>query len=67
MVEIADHKLREKIVSIRTLQQFEVKVEPHSNLNQTKGTIRNRTIIRYTDEEILADLQDQNSVRITSL
>ena len=36
-------------------------------INQIKGTMRNRTVIRYTDEEIMADLEEQYKVKMSSI
>lgn len=67
LVEVSSYEQSQKITSITRLVGTRVEVEEHGTLNQSRGTIRNKNIIKYTDEEILFDLQQQNSSAIKTI
>lgn len=60
LVEVDSPEQCDKIKLITKLDGQDVSTSQHETLNQTKGTIRNRKILHYSDDEILEDLQKYN-------
>ena len=59
LVEVANEAQSHNILNIKSLAGTEVTVEPHSSLNQIKGTIRYHNKPKYSIEEIRESLKDQ--------
>lgn len=60
LLEVKNYEQSLNVRKISALDGTEVVVSEHRSLNQTKGTIRNKEILKYTDEEIVEDMKKNN-------
>ena len=67
LIEVDNEHQSNEIVKLHKLQNVDVTVSAHPTLNQIKGTIRNTRILKYSDDELLEDLNAQNETKVSSL
>ena len=60
LIEVSNEEQSREIKKLKTLDSIPVSVADHQHLNQIKGTIRYRNLPKYTDQNILKELEDQH-------
>ena len=64
MIEISNESQRIKIQNITALLTYKVKVEQHTNLNSSIGTIRYRNLPQHSERKIQEELE---SYKVTNV
>lgn len=64
LIEVNNEQQSRAIARITSLSNVPVKVEPHNQLNKTKGTIRYNNKPNHTDELILKELRPYGATEI---
>ena len=67
LVEVASPEDSTKVLSITNLCGNEVECMRHKRLNQTKGVIRSVELLRYSEEKIQTELEDQGVIEVKQM
>lgn len=67
LLEVENAEQCQRVRLITKLDEHDVETRAHQSMNQTKGTIRNKQILKYTNEEITQDLNTYNNNLIVEI
>ena len=64
LIEVASPEESEKLQSLVSLDGNQIESMPHKRLNQVRGVIRSVELLRYSEEKIQKELEDQGVVEV---
>ena len=67
LVEVRNYEQSQKIVNIKELASTKVSVKSNDRMNQCQGTIYYRNAPGFTEEEIMAALNESGDIRVSNI
>ena len=64
VIEVDKKETHDKLLQVKKLGKVPVNIQPHTTMNQCKGTIFCDNIPKMTDEQILEEIKDQDVAEV---